>query len=211
VLTPTSIQAPHTLPGNSHETASLSRLGSRDARFVDIEHKRNLLAHNASLNERQDVTQEPSQISAPDRPFEVTLRTFRRRFSHPHSPAPSTNVEINNFTIRIRQRHARLRKVSRATATKCHGTFAIEASSSPTQLPHRKLLEGAFSFVFKTSPQTLRIALLVARNTMCCSADPTSSRAVVGSDIEILRRSSMAVYTMCLVSRRQSHIKESNT
>ena len=187
MLAPAPIQASHTSSAVSYETARLASLRRRDARLVNGERELDLLTHNAPLHERQDVSQEPSQVSSPDSPLEAVPRTFRRSFFRAHSAAPTTNVEVNDFTICVRQHHARLRKAARAAAVKSHRTFTVETPGGPTQFPHQRLLEGTLSLVCQTSLQALGVTLLIACDVDRLTTNPTSTRAVAGPDVEILR------------------------
>lgn len=206
ILVPAPIQTTHTSHGGSYEAARFARLWHSNAQLINSENKSDLLAHNAPFGEWQNITQEPPHVSTRHKPHKTRTCTCRRRLSFSCPSTPTTNVEIDNLMIRIGHLDQRLRKTPLASSNDRHSAFTIEASGCPAQLPQRRLLERALSFVRKARFQTLRVTLLVARDASCFAAEPTGSCAVARSDVEVLRRPSMAVHAVRLVTRCHPHI-----
>jgi hypothetical protein len=201
------IQAPHAATALSYKTTCRASLGRCDACFINSESKLDLLTHDTPLHERQDVSQEPTQISTPDSPLERATCSVRRGLPHTYPTSPTAHIEVNNFTICIRQHHTRLRKVATAAAANSHRAFTVETSSGPTQRPHRWLPEGTSRLVREALLQAPLAEFRVACSCVCLTAKPASTSAVAGSDVEILQRSPMTLHAVCLVARRQPHIQ----
>lgn len=207
VLTSTPIQTTQSTPGSFHKTPRFRSLGRRNAGLVNSENECNLLTRNASLNEWQDITQEPAHVSALNGLLKTRARTFRRWLSQTNTAAPTLDIKVNNFVICVSQDHPRLRQVPPAVTCESHGAFTIETSSDPTQFPYRRFLERTLSFVGKPCLQPRGVTFFIAGKPHSLTTNPTSTRAVAGPNIEIIRRPSMSFHAVCLVAGRQPHIQ----
>jgi hypothetical protein len=178
--TPAPIQTPNTLYGHLYETTRFASFGSLDTCFINLKHKLNLFADDASLREWQNISQEPPQVSTSDRPLKASTCTLRLRLPLTQASAPMMHVEVHDFMICVRQHHAGLLKMPRPSTCKGHSTFTVETSSCPTHFSHRRLFEWPFCFVCKACLQAQCVTFFITRGTNSFATNPASTGAVAG-------------------------------
>ena len=203
-LTATAIQVPDALHGCVNQAACSLGLRFDDSHAFYFENKRDLFANRTTLNERQNVTQKPSQVPSADRPLVRPARSFRWSLPKPYAPAPSLDVEIGDIAICVGETYPSLRKVPRTASSDRYGAFTVKAPGGPTQRAHRRLLERTCGLVSQAVMQPLRLRFFVScseafratQATVACSVD---------SDVKVLLCSTVPVHAVCLVSRCKSH------